>query len=224
MNPAVSSQELTGDYARRRERASQTQLRRGEAAAELGVAATCRPVTVRRGTVTPKHRELPRASSDELAQATAPLHAVSIASALLLPMVVLGGFLAVLVVRTSGHSTAVGGLTFLSGVPRTYLLPEPGEQHAYLMLLLAPLLLSSGLIALHRAGCLMHSRWAKVLLLPAGAAGQALILFLIAISLHRQQDLHPYFRNWQLVVAAVTALMVAAAVAVPRTLALFRLS
>ena len=153
--------------------------------------------------------------SDELARATAPLHAVSIASALLVPTVVLGGLVAVLVVRTSGHSTAAGGLTFLSGVPRTYLLPEPGEQHAYLLLLLEPLLLSAGLIALHRAGCLMRSRWAKVLLLSAAAAGQALVLLLIAISLHRQQDLYPYFRNWQLVVAAAAALMVAAAVAVP---------
>lgn len=145
------------------------------------------------------------------------LNAVRMGSVLLLPTQLLIGLLVVVVLSSTVPGPVGGGLTFLPGVD---LRPEPGEQHVYLVLLLAPLLLSAGLIdTVLRGERLMRSRGTNYWLLPAAAAGQALALSLIAISVHRQQDLYPYFHDWQLVVAAVSAAAVFAAVTAPRTLA-----
>jgi len=140
-----------------------------------------------------------------------------VGSALLLPTVVLVGLLAAHVMRATVPGAADGGLTFLPGVT---LSPEPGEQRAYIVLLLAPLLLSAGLIAtFHKGGRLLRSSGTKYWVLPAAVAGQVLVLSLIVVSLRRQQALYPYFHVWQLAISAVATVLVAVAVAVPRALA-----
>jgi hypothetical protein len=153
---------------------------------------------------------------DQHHDATSSPFAILVGSALLFPIALFFGFLATLVLKSTAPVAAKDGLTFLV---KGDLRPEPGEQHAYLVLLLAPLLLSAVLIALQKSGRVRRLSRTRGWLPPVAAAGQTLVLSLIWISLAIQQSHYPYFHGWQLAVAGVAALVVAIAVILSGTLA-----
>ncbi len=107
--------------------------------------------------------------------------------------------------------TGSAGLDFLSEAD---LRPEPGEQRAYLLLLLAPLGLAAAvLLFAHGSDKLRPGR------VYGGAAvaalcGQALLIVLVLVSLWRQREIYSYFASWQIGLSAslgVLALLVVVA-------------
>lgn len=119
--------------------------------------------------------------------------ALCIASILIVPVAAVFA-LGVSVVAGITPTGGTGSLDFLTTED---LRPEPGEQLAYLLLLLAPLVLA--------AAVLTGIRWEddprggrfSGSLLVAGLAGQVLLLSLIVVSLFRQQEIYQYFAAWQ---------------------------
>lgn len=134
--------------------------------------------------------------------------AMLVACALLLPVGAVFWLLATAVVGAEPVAGA-GGLDFL---PDAQLLPEPGEQRAYLLLLMAPLTLAAAVLAALRWGTRLRAARPSVLV-PAAAASQVVFLCLLFASMRVQQRvIYGYFDDRQLWICVGAGAAVAAVV------------
>ncbi|MBW3639503.1 MAG: hypothetical protein KY451_06630 [Actinobacteria bacterium] len=102
--------------------------------------------------------------------------------------------LGVNVVADVTPTAGTGSLDFLTTED---LRPEPGEQRAYLLLLLAPLALAAAVLTGIRWGDDQRGGRFSGILLAVGLAGQGLLLSLIVVSVIRQGEIYSYFASWQ---------------------------
>ncbi|MCW2667203.1 MAG: hypothetical protein JWN57_2165 [Frankiales bacterium] len=139
-------------------------------------------------------------------------------SALLVPVLAVVGGLVALVYRSASLPTS----TALHFFPGADVRPEPGEQRAYVVALLMPLLLAATFVLLRPRRSWLHHPRAVEFMLPGAAMGQALLVALGAVSLRRQEGIRPYFRHRDLAVAACVAAAVAVCLASPAALSAVR--
>ncbi|MBW3647382.1 MAG: hypothetical protein KY440_06360 [Actinobacteria bacterium] len=151
-------------------------------------------MSVAREIAAPSRLPTPQAEGAPVRPAGNRVEVLWVASALVLPFAVLFA-LGVDAVADVPAQSGSAELDFLSDAD---LRPEPGEQRAYLLLLLAPLGLAAAVLLFARGSD--KPRRGRVY---GGAAvvalcGQALLIGLVLVSLWRQREIYSYFASWQI--------------------------